>query len=239
MATTATYDVNNHEVVAHDEWIAARRALMAKEKEFTRRRDELSKARRDLPWERVEKNYVFDSPQGKVALADAFDGQSQLVVYHFMYAPEWDEGCKSCSFWAENFERNVVHLRAHDVALVAVSRAPVATLEAYKKRMGWTFRWLSSGENDFNYDYGVSFRPERSRAAEYNYAPIELDEDDTDLPGISVFYKADNGTIYHTYSTYGRGIDLMNAAYNYIDLTPKGRLDYGRPMWWLKRRDEY
>jgi predicted dithiol-disulfide oxidoreductase (DUF899 family) len=240
MATPATYDVQKHSIVPHDAWVEARKALMAREKEFTRLRDELSQARRDLPWERVEKNYVFQAPEGKVTLAEAFGKQSQLIVYHFMYAPEWEEGCTSCSFWADNFNGIPAHLRARDISFVAISRAPIATLEAYKKRMGWSFRWLSSSGTDFNEDYHVSFTPEQlaAHAAEYNYHTIDP-EDETDLPGISVFFKAEDGRIYHTYSTYGRGIDLMNGAYNYIDLAPKGREDYGRPMWWLRRHDQY
>jgi len=237
---TQEYDVLNHPVVTHDEWVRARSALLAREKEFTRLRDQVSQARRDLPWERVEKRYVFEAPEGKLTLGDAFGAQSQLIVYHFMYAPDWDEGCPSCSFWADNFNGIEPHLKARDVAFVAISRAPLDKLEAYKRRMGWGFRWLSSGGTGFNEDYGVSFTPEqlKGHAATYNYATIDL-EDETDLPGISVFYKNDAGEIFHTYSTYGRGIDLMNGAYNYLDLAPKGRDEGGRIQSWVRRHDQY
>ena len=226
-----------NDVVSTAEWIRARKELMAKEKELTRARDALAEARRGLPWERVEKRYAFDGPNGKETLEDLFAGRSQLVVYHFMFAPEWDEGCKSCSFWADNFERSVVHLAHRDVTLAAVSRAPLAKLEAYKKRLGWTFPWVSSGGNDFNYDYHVSFAPGRGDGT-YNYAPNTIRN--TDLPGFSVFARAGGG-VFRTYSTYSRGIDPMNATYQLLDLVPKGRDEDGFkfPMEWLRRNDEY
>jgi predicted dithiol-disulfide oxidoreductase (DUF899 family) len=239
--------MDQHRIVSHDQWIAARKEFIAKEKEFTHLRDELSRQRRDLPWEKVEKNYVFDGPNGKESLGDLFAGKSQLIVYHFMFAPEWEEGCKSCSFWADNFERLPIHLKHRDVSLVAISRAPLAKLEAYKKRLGWTFKWVSSGGNDFNYDYRVSFAPDE-READYNYSKVKVPT--TDLPGVSVFYKDEKGGIFHTYSSYARGIDMLNAAYQYLDLTPKGR-DEGNgtrrvanlgdmdAMAWLRRNDEY
>jgi predicted dithiol-disulfide oxidoreductase (DUF899 family) len=230
----------NHPVVSHDDWVEARRAFMKKEKELTRLRDELAAERRDLPWERVEKDYIFEGPDGSRALAQLFGDSKQLVVYHFMYAPEWEAGCKSCSFWADNFNLIAPHLRARDISFMAISRAPVDKLEAYKKRMGWSFPWFSNAGNDFNYDYHVSFTPDEIAAvrAEYNFSEIDLD-DDTDLPGISVFVKGDDGAIYRAYSTYSRGIDLMNGAYNYMDLTPKGRDESAGAMSWLRRRDEY
>ena len=217
--------MTEHEVVGHEEWLEARKELLAKEKDFTRLRDELSRQRRELAWERVDKEYVFDAAGGKRTLADLFDGRSQLVVYHFMFAPEDDAGCKSCSFWADNFERNVVHLNARDVSFVAISRAPLATLAAYKERMGWSFDWVSSGESDFNYDYGVSFAPEDLERPVYNYG--SLSPRGPDREGMSVF-AGENGEVFHTYSAYARGIDLLNAAYNYLDLVPRGRDEGGR-----------
>jgi predicted dithiol-disulfide oxidoreductase (DUF899 family) len=214
---------------------------MAHEKEFTRARDALSAERRALPWVKVDKDYVFDGPAGKVTLADLFKGKPQLVVQHVMFAPDWDAACKSCSFWVDGFERMVPHLAARDTAMAAVSRAPLAKLEAFKKRMGWTFDWVSSGNNDFNYDYGVSFTQEQidSGAAKYNYggSPVYGDE----LPGISVFYRDEAGDIFHTYSCFARGLDMMNAAYHYLDLTPLGRHEEGLPypMDWVRLRDQY
>jgi predicted dithiol-disulfide oxidoreductase (DUF899 family) len=225
-------------VVAHDEWLEARKALLAKEKEFTRLRDELSQERRDLPWEAVDKDYVFDGPKGKQTLSELFDGRSQLVVYHFMFDPEADEGCAHCSFWADNFDPNVVHLQARDVTMIAVSRAPLAKLAAYQERMGWSFHWVSSYENDFNFDYGVSFSPERQDAAAYNYG--SQSPSNAEREGVSVFAKDESGNVFHTYSAYARGIDLVNTAYNYLDLVPKGRDEEGRaPQFWVRRHDEY
>jgi predicted dithiol-disulfide oxidoreductase (DUF899 family) len=232
---------DNHRVVSAPEWLEHRKKLLAKEKEFTRLRDELSAARRELPWERVEKEYVFDGPNGRETLAQLFGRSSQLVVYHFMFAPEWDDGCPSCSWWADNFERNVAHLVHRDVTLIAISRAPLAKLEAFRKEKGWTFRWLSSGDGDFNYDFGVSFRPEAlsNGPADYNYRPFKTTM--TELPGISVFYRDPDGAIYHTYSCYSRGLDMMNVGYHYLDLVPKGRdedrLPYNQA--WVRERDKY
>ena len=231
-----------HRIVSRSEWLDARRAFVAKEKEFDRRRDELSRERRDLPWERVEKDYVFDGPQGRESLADLFAGKSQLIVYHFMFAPEWEEGCKSCSFWADNFERLPVHLKHRDTTMIAVSRAPLKKLDAYRKRLGWSFKWVSSGGNDFNDDFHVSFVGEPSRAkTEYNFGMSTRDGGyaEEELPGISVFYKNKAGEIFHTYSCYARGIDMMNNAYHYLDLTPKGRDEGDGIMAWLRRNDEY
>jgi predicted dithiol-disulfide oxidoreductase (DUF899 family) len=229
--------MSDHQIVSRTEWIEARRRLLAQEKEFTRQRDQLSQARRQLPWERVEKNYVFDTPSGKRTLADLFEGRSQLVVFHYMFGPDWQEPCKSCSFWADSIELNVVHLSARDVSVAAISRAPLAKLEAFKRRMGWTFTWVSSGETDFNFDFGVSFRPD-DKAQTYNYAPKTSTM--TDLPGISVFHKDASGAIFHTYSCYARGLDMMNATYQYLDLVPKGRDETGpHAMAWVSYRDSY
>jgi len=233
--------MSTHEVVDHDEWVQRRKAFLEREKELSRLRDELSAARRALPWERVAKEYVFDTVDGQRTLAELFDGRSQLIIYHFMYGPDWQEGCKSCSFWADGWDRNVVHLAARDITMVAVSRAPLAKLEAYKKRMGWTFAWASSLGSDFNYDYHVSFKPEDVERGDvyYNYrrGPFARDE----AHGISVFFRDDAAQVYHTYSTFARGLDMVNAGYHLMDLAPKGRdegdLDYS--MDWLRRRDEY
>ena len=229
----------SHPVVSRSEWIAARTELLRKEKEFTRARDALSQARRDLPWEAVTKEYSFDGPNGKETLAGLFDGRSQLVVYHFMFGPNAKVGCPHCSFWADNFNPIIVHLNQRDVSMVAISRAPLARLEEYKKRMGWSFKWLSSGGSDFNLDFQASFRPEdvKAKKALYNFV-IYDDPEETEREGISVFHQVD-GKIFHTYSTYARGIDLMNTAYNYLDLVPKGRDEGTRGPYWLKRHDEY
>jgi len=224
-----------------NEWIAARKQLLAKEKELTRMRDALSAQRRALPWLRVEKSYVFDTPKGRKSLADLFEGRSQLAMYHFMFAPEWEAGCKSCSFWAESFDRIPIHLAHRDVTFLAVSRAPLDKLQAYARRFGWSFPWVSSAPSDFNYDFNVSFRPEEleSGKAVYNYQALQYKE--TDLPGVSVFAKDASGAVFHTYSAFARGIDALNVAYQYLDLVPKGRDEGTGPeaMNWLRRRDEY
>jgi predicted dithiol-disulfide oxidoreductase (DUF899 family) len=233
--------MQNHKVVSHDEWLAARKQLLAKEKEFTRLRDQLSEERRELPWESVDKNYVFDGPGGKETLAQLFEGRSQLVVYHFMFDPDWDAGCPHCSFWADNFNGIPVHLNHRDVTMVAISRAPQAKLEAYRKRMGWSFKWLSSFGSDFNYDYYVSFTPEEV-AKEQSYYNYRLNKPPaSEMVGISVFHKDGDGTIFHTYSCYSRGVDMLNGAYHYLDLVPKGRYEAGHsnPQFWVRRHDEY
>ena len=228
----------NHRIVGHDEWLEARRELLGREKEFTRLRDEIGRRQRALPWEPVEKEYVFDGPDGRETLAELFDGCSQLIVYHFMFGPEDDAGCPHCSFWADSFDANVVHLNARDVTMVAVSRAPLAKLAAYQQRMGWSFKWLSSAGTDFNVDYGVSFAPEQRDELVYNFGTIAPGLEDRE--GMSVFYRDEEGRLFHTYSTYARGIDMLNAAYNYIDLVPKGRDEEGRaPQFWVRRHDEY
>ncbi len=241
MAIKAPSALEEHPVVSHDTWIAARTALLAKEKEFTRLRDELSRERRALPWEKVDKAYVFEGPRGEETLADLFEQRSQLVVYHFMFNPDADEGCKHCSFWADNFNGIGVHLNHRDVSFVAVSRAPLAKLEAFRKRMGWGFKWVSSGQNDFNYDYQASFTPQEveSGAAFYNYSKFEVGV--TDREGVSVFYTDPSGAVFHTYSSYARGIDMLNTAYHYLDLAPKGRdedaLEFTQS--WVRYHDKY
>jgi predicted dithiol-disulfide oxidoreductase (DUF899 family) len=227
-----------HRVVSRAEWIEERKRLLAKEKELTHLRDQVSQARRDLPWERVEKKYVFDGPKGERTLEQLFAGRSQLVVYHFMFDPSWKDACKSCSWWADNFERNVLHLAHRDVTLVAISRAPLEKLTGYAKRFGWTFDWYSAGRTDFNFDFDVSFDPSRGGQPTYNYQPKTSAM--TELPGISVFFRDEDGTVFHTYSAYSRGLDMMNAGYHYLDLVPKGRDEatIGN-MGWLRRRDEY
>ncbi len=233
--------MQNHKTVSREEWLEARKELLAREKELTRLRDQLSEQRRELPWQEVEKAYMFEGPDGEVALADLFDGRSQLIVQHFMYGPEWQEGCPSCSFWADNYDPIIVHLHQRDVSMAAVSRAPIAQLQGYRERMGWSFLWVSSLDNDFNFDYHVSFTPEEQESGEsyYNYGTARFPSEEA--PGFSVFYKDPDGRIFHTYSVYSRGLDPLNSAYQYLDLVPKGRdeqdLPYG--MAWLRRHDQY
>ena len=229
-----------HDVVNRDEWLQARKELLVKEKEFTRLRDEMTKQIRSLPWEKVEKSYVFEGPNGRESLAELFGKQNQLAVYHFMLGPGWAEGCPSCSLLADHFGGIPVHLENRDLAFVVISRAPLEEIDAYKRRMGWDFNWVSSHGSDFNFDFGVSFEREDVDAgnASYNYAPATgIGEE---MPGASFFYK-DGGGIYHTYSTYGRGLDLLIGTYNWLDLAPKGRdedgLDY--TMAWVRRHDQY
>jgi predicted dithiol-disulfide oxidoreductase (DUF899 family) len=231
--------LENHKVVLHREWIEARKELLKKEKEFTRLRDQLSQWRRDLPWERVEKSYVFEGSNGKENLSDLFDGRSQLIVYHFMFAPDWDAGCPHCSHWADNFDRVIVHLNQRDVTMIAVSRAPYSKLIVYEERMGWNFKWVSSFDNDFNFDYQASFTPGQlaEKRAFYNF--VEQDPGVSEREGVSIFYKDRKGDIFHTYSTYARGIDMMNVDYQYLDLVPKGRDENGKGPFWVRRHDEY
>jgi predicted dithiol-disulfide oxidoreductase (DUF899 family) len=233
--------MESHREVSRDQWVEERRALLIKEKEFTRLRDHLSRQRRELPWVRVDKQYVFNGANGTQTLSELFEGRQQLIVYHLMFDPSWEAACKSCSFWADNFNGVLVHLNQRNVSLVAISRAPFAKLAEFQKRMGWCFNWVSSFANDFNYDYGVSFAPEQLAQGEviYNYRPIELSM--SEQPGISVFYKDPDGAIFHTYSCYSRGLDMLNVAYHYIDLTPKGRDEQGLsfPMAWVRHHDAY
>ena len=233
--------MDEHAVVSAEDWTRARKALLAKEKEFTRLRDELARQRRDLPWEAVTQEYFFEGADGTRSLAQLFDGRSQLIVYHFMFPPEWDDGCPHCSCWADNFNGTMEHLHARDVTMAAVSRAPFPKLAGYARRMGWSFPWFSSSGTDFNHDFHVAFTPEElaSGTAVYNYGSTEPGF--TDREGVSVFYAGDDGQVFHTYSAYARGIDMLNGAYHYIDLVPKGRDEAGHdnPQFWVRRHDEY
>jgi len=228
-------------VVSPAEWLAARQDLLKKEKEFSRLRDELSQQRRELPWERVEKAYIFDGPKGKETLADLFGGKSQLIVYHFMFGPGWAEGCPSCSFISDHIDGSVVHLGARDVRLAVVSRAPLGQIEAFKKRMGWRFPWVSSNATDFNYDYQASMTKEELEKGQvyYNYSMQQFPGEER--PGTSVFYKDQAGNIFHTYSSYARGLDILIGAYNWLDLTPRGRDEAGlkHGMAWVRHHDKY
>jgi predicted dithiol-disulfide oxidoreductase (DUF899 family) len=229
-----------HAVVSHEEWLTARRQLLAKEKELTRLRDRLSEERRALPWEKVEKAYTFDGPSGRETLAQLFEGRSQLLVYHFMFGPDWKEGCKSCSFWADNFNGAVEHLKHRDVTMIAVSRAPYEMLKAFQRRMGWGFKWVTSYGNDFNRDYHVSFTEEElKKPVFYNYELRDFPADEA--PGLSAFYKDETGAIFHTYSCYARGLDAINGTYQLLDLAPKGRDEAGLPytMSWVRHHDKY
>jgi predicted dithiol-disulfide oxidoreductase (DUF899 family) len=234
-------DIESHKVVPHARWLAARRRLLAEEKAFTRLRDRLSQRRRDLPWERVEKDYVFDADGGRKSLADLFAGRSQLVIYHFMFDPRWKEGCAHCSFWADNFNGVDTHLRQRDATFIAMSRAPLKKLKAFKRRMKWGFEWVSSYPTDFNYDLRVSFKPGEVSGGKalYNFAtsPARCAERE----GVSVFFKDAGGSIFHTYSSYQRGIDMLNLTYHYLDLVPKGRGEAGRefPQYWVRYHDRY
>jgi predicted dithiol-disulfide oxidoreductase (DUF899 family) len=243
MSTSATNTrAHEHTVVTHNKWLAARTELLREEKEFTKQRDALNRRRLELPWEKVEKQYVFDGPQGKETLSDLFGGRSQLIVYHFMFGPDWKEGCPSCSFLADHIDGALAHLNHHDVTLIAVSRAPISKIDAFKTRMGWRFPWVSSHDNDFNFDYHVSATKEDLAKGEiyYNYRMFKSRGEEQ--PGTSVFYKdtADHDTIYHTYSSYARGGDLLLGTYNYLDITPLGRNEV-RPntQSWIRHHDRY
>jgi predicted dithiol-disulfide oxidoreductase (DUF899 family) len=230
-----------HAVVSREEWTAARKVLLTEEKELTRARDRMNESRRKLPWVKVEKTYAFDTPEGKKTLAELFEGRSQLIVQHFMFGPEWEQGCVGCSFAADHVDAAYVHLKHHDVTYVAIARAPLAKLEAYWKRMGWKFKVASSLGSDFNFDFNVSFTPDEvaKGKAYYNYQTSDIWGDE--LPGSSVFYKDADGTVYHTYSDYGRGNEEVLSAYMLLDVTPKGRneTDKGNMMDWVHRHDEY
>jgi predicted dithiol-disulfide oxidoreductase (DUF899 family) len=230
----------NHAVVSREEWLAARRRLLEQEKSLTRAREALAAERRALPWVKVEKPYAFDTVEGRRSLAQLFDGRSQLIVQHVMFDPSWEDACKSCSFWVDGLDPMAAHLAQRDVTAVAVSRAPLDKLQAFRRRMGWTLTWVSSAPSDFNYDFGVSFTPEAQAKGEisYNYGPRQPMGE---LPGISVFCRGADGQVFHTYSCYARGLDMMNAAYQYLDLVPKGRDEAGLPftMAWVKLHDRY
>jgi predicted dithiol-disulfide oxidoreductase (DUF899 family) len=230
----------NPSVVSPEKWLAVRRELLREEKEFTKFRDRLAARRRELPWVKVEKPYVFESPGGRVALADLFEGRSQLIVYHFMFGPGWEEGCKSCSFVSDHLAPAVVHLQARDVAFAAISRAPLAEITPFKERMGWAFNWVSSHGNDFNRDYHVSFTAAElaKGKVDYNYGMTDFPVEEA--PGLSVFARAANGEVYHTYSTYSRGLDLLIGTYNLLDLVPRGRdEDSEATMSWVRYHDRY
>jgi predicted dithiol-disulfide oxidoreductase (DUF899 family) len=236
-----TGSLEDHKVVSRNEWLEARKMLLKKEKEFTILRDQLSQERRNLPWIAVDKEYIFEGPKGKETLSELFDGRSQLIVYHFMFHPSWEAGCPSCSFWADNFNGIFVHLNERDVTMIAVSRAPYNKLAAYEKRLGWNFKWVSSYNTNFNFDYNISFRPEEIAKKEGMYNFTIQDPHSPEREGVSVFYKDPEGRIFHTYSAYARGIDMLNVAYHYLDLVPKGRDEAGNefPQFWVRRHDEY
>jgi predicted dithiol-disulfide oxidoreductase (DUF899 family) len=227
-----------HPVVSPDQWQTARAALLKKEKEFTKLRDELSRERRALPWEKVAQHYVFDGPDGPESLSDLFAGKSQLVVYHFMFNPADEHGCPHCSFWADHYDATIPHLRQRDVSFVVISRAPLAKITRFQQRMGWKFKWLSSGNNSFNYDYRVSFTPTDSQEPVYNVGTLVPGMPDRE--GLSVFTKDASGAIFRTYSTYARGIDMINGTYQILDLVPKGRdEDPDATQSWVRYHDRY
>ena len=236
-----TGSLEDHKIVSENEWIEARKALLKKEKELTILGDQLNQQRRELPWKEVNKEYVFEGPNGKQTLRELFDGRSQLIVYHFMFDPSWEAACLHCSFWADNFNGIIVHLNQRDVTMIAVSRAPYSKLAAYEKRMGWDFKWVSSYDTDFNFDYQVSFTPEELDRKETFYNYNLQDTHSSEREGVSVFYKDPADHMYHTYSAYARGIDMLNVAYHYLDLVPKGRDEAGHefPQFWVRRHDEY
>jgi predicted dithiol-disulfide oxidoreductase (DUF899 family) len=239
--STATAALTQHKVVSEQDWITARKELLAAEKEFTRQRDAISAKRRELPWVKVTKDYVFDGPTGKVSLAELFRDRSQLIIYHFMLGPDWEHGCPSCSYLGDHFGGSLVHLDARDIAFAAVSRAPMPQVAAFKQRMGWQFPWVSSNANDFNFDYHVSFSKEELAAGKvyYNYGMQSFGAEEA--PGLSVFFKNAAGEIFHTYSSYGRGLDILLGAYNFMDMAPKGRDEDGLAfsMSWVRHHDRY
>jgi len=240
-STAERKQIDQPNVVPHAEWIAARTELLNKEKEFTRMRDEISRLRRELPWEKVKKDYVFDGPTGREKLSDLFAGKNQLMIYHFMLGPGWAEGCPSCSLLADHFDGSVAHLAARDARLVVVSRAPLAEIGAFKMRMGWRFKWVSSFDSDFNRDYNVSFPKKEAAEGQvyYNYTLQQFPSEEG--PGASAFFKDDAGNIFHTYSTFGRGLDILIGAYNWLDMAPKGRDEDGLAysMAWVRHHDKY
>jgi predicted dithiol-disulfide oxidoreductase (DUF899 family) len=241
MPTATIERTTEKKVVPPAEWLAARRELLAKEREFTHLRDELSRKRRELPWEKVDKNYVFDGLKGKQTLSDLFDGRSQLIVYHFMFGPGWKEDCPSCSFLADGFDSAALHLAQRDATLAVLSRATLPEITAFQKRMGWKFPWVSSFGNDFNFDYKVSATKDEQKGgkAYYNYELTEFPSEER--PGLSVFYKNEAEEIFHTYSAYARGLDILLPTYNFLDMTPKGRDEEGLsfPMAWVRHHDRY
>jgi predicted dithiol-disulfide oxidoreductase (DUF899 family) len=234
------HGVENRKVVSQKQWLTARKKLLVKEKRFMKLHDALKLQRRKLPWVKIEKEYVFEGPNGEVTLADLFGGKSQLIVYHFMFGPGWEEGCAHCSFWADHFDSVNHHIGQRDTAFAVISRAPLAEIEPFKKRMGWRFDWVSSNGTDFNFDFNVSFTPEQIKKGvlPYNYTQIKMKIDE--LQGLSAFYKDQKGDLYHTYSSYARGIDLMNNTYNFLDLTAKGRDENPETTQaWVRYHDKY
>lgn len=240
---TAIAETNavDHPVVSRDRWLAARKTLLAREKELTRLQDQIARERRALPWVRVEKDYVFDTPDGPRRLADLFEGRSQLMVQHFMFAPGWEQGCKSCSYMADHNDGASLHLAQRDLTLIAVSRAPLADIQRFRERMGWRFNWVSSYGSDFNHDFGVNFNQDEMSSGKVDYNYVRQPFPHEEAPGISVFYRDDAGAVFHTYSRYGRGVEVMMHTYNLLELTPKGRdedgMDY--PMAWVRHHDRY
>jgi predicted dithiol-disulfide oxidoreductase (DUF899 family) len=240
MSKLSDHQLQSHRVVSPQEWLAARTAFLAAEKAFSRQREALARQRRALPWVRVDKPYVFEAPGGRVSLADLFESRRQLVVYHFMFKPEASAGCSHCSFWADHYSGMIPHLKQRDVSFVAVARAPLPQIEAFRRRMGWSFNWVSSGGSDFNFDFQVSFTPAQlaSGTVFYNYAPTAAGP--ADREGLSVFYRDDGGAVYHTYSCYARGIDMVNGTYQILDLVPKGRDEApGAAQDWVRYHDQY
>jgi predicted dithiol-disulfide oxidoreductase (DUF899 family) len=232
--------IENRKVVSLKNWLAARKKLLVEEKKFSKARDKMNSQRRKLPWVKLDKEYVFEGSSGKVTLGDLFNVNSQLIIYHFMFGPGWKDGCPHCSFWADHYDSVNLHIGQRDTAFAVVSRAPLKEIEPFKKRMGWKFNWVSSFATDFNFDFNVSFTPEqiKSKIAIYNFAPLDMDIDERE--GVSAFYRDKNGDIYRTYSSYARGIDLMNTTYNFLDLTAKGRDEKpGEVQNWVRYKDEY
>jgi predicted dithiol-disulfide oxidoreductase (DUF899 family) len=231
--------VSEHKIVSREDWLEERGALLDKEKEFTRLRDELAAERRRLPWELIDKPYAFDGPDGNESLSDLFAGRRQLLIYHFMFGPDWEEGCPSCSFWADNYNGTDIHLAHRDTTLIAVSNTALDKINAYKERMGWSFKWVSSLGSDFNREFFVTFTEDQVERGEmyYNYRMTKFPV--SEAPGLSAFYKDNDGKVYHTYSTYARGLDILNGAYNMLDLTALGRHEDGKGMAWLRRKDQY
>jgi predicted dithiol-disulfide oxidoreductase (DUF899 family) len=238
---TSQESIENHRIVSRDQWVAERKALLAREKELTRLRDQIARQRRALPWVRIDKNYVFDAPEGRRTLAELFEGRRQLLVQHFMLAPGWEQGCPSCSFMADHNDGMNVHLAHRDVTLVAISRATLPEIERFRRRMGWQFKWVSSYGNDFNYDFGVSFTPDDVAKGDINYNYGTWPHAYEEWPGVSAFYKDDAGDVFHTYSTYGRGVEVMMHTYAMLDLMPKGRdeRDVEYKMEWVRHHDRY
>ncbi len=241
--STATTKVGtvDHPVVPKDRWLAERKTLLVREKELTRLSDQIARERRALPWVRIEKNYTFDTPDGPRTLADLFDGRRQLMVQHFMFAPGWEQGCKSCSYMADHNDGANVHLAQRDVTLIAVSRAPLADIERFRRRMGWQFKWVSAHGSDFNHDFGVTFTAQERAKGKVCYNFVMQPFPQEEAPGVSVFYRDDAGGVFHTYSRYGRGVEVMMGAYNLLDLTPKGRDEDGLDftMAWVRHHDRY